>query len=109
MSEQTQERLRRIAEEEVPGCAVEFRADGNLFMVTHNGGVLSKYTPLMKFADFDKLTDSQIRQIVRGVCGLKTELDFEPMTPEEAEEILGKMYKSSSSSDPVKEPEYEDL
>jgi hypothetical protein len=82
MSEQTQERLRSIAAEEVPGCSVEFQAEGNLFKVTHNGGVLSKHTPLMKFADFDKLTDNQIRQIVRGVCGLKTELDFEPMAPE---------------------------
>jgi hypothetical protein len=68
MNERTRERLRAIAEKEFPGCAVEVQADGSLFRIVQDGKVLSKHPPLMKYADFDRLTDAQLRQIVLGIC-----------------------------------------
>jgi hypothetical protein len=68
------DRIRTIAADEFPSCSVVFD-EAALSMVrfrifNQNGTVLSRECPTFEVRKLEKLTQADLRTIIRGVCGL---------------------------------------
>ena len=70
MTEQTQRRIRDIAQEEYPGCEVEFAENRDFIRISLDGTAISRHAPPpgFRFADLDGQTDGQLRQLIQFIC-----------------------------------------
>jgi len=68
------DRIRAIAADEFPSCSVVFDQAAlpmvRFRILNRDGTVLSREYPTFEVRKLDKLTQADLRTIIRGVCGL---------------------------------------